>query len=662
MADAFPASFYAALSQAGIAYSGPVLTDDKIHRFKCAGDHDANSWYVLRVKGGIVFGGFGDWKRQVSESYCSERELTPAQRTQQRDAWQAALSADKAERDERAAKARALLADGFKVWPKVDSHPYLTKKGIKPVGDIRLCQLESYKNWLVVPMFDEKGVLQSAEYIADDGTKRSQFGGIVQGCFFTLAERESGPVILAEGYSTGVSVFQATNWQTHVARNCGNLLSVARILRKKYPDRLLIVAGDDDHIQSCDACKKEVDVDSNPELCPNCRAPHLKINSGVVKGREAAKSVVGIFVTPKFSDSAEGKPTDFNDLANISGAAAVRQQILSAIPNALKPASITLVERKFDFSRKPPEVRPVFKLKDTVIATPGNLVTITSQVKTGKSAMVGAMEASTMVAIDSDADTLGFYSRNLDNKLVLHFDSEQSPDDHWFCSMRTLRRAGVVMPPTWFRSYCLTGLGHKRAWECVLEAVKDGPVHSIFLDGTADFVADVNDAAESNEFVSRLHDLAIQIDCPIIGVIHFNPGGEKSRGHLGSQLERKAESNLRLDKDSETTVIWSEKQRGAPILKANGPAFKWSDERQMHVSCVSGGDLKGNLEREHLQHVVEEVFGNRSGIKYSDLIAGFILVLKKSESTSKRDLAKALRLGIVVKSVAGLYAKGTYAK
>jgi hypothetical protein len=34
----------------------------------------------------------------------------------------------------------------------------------------------------------------------------------------------------------------------------------------------------------------------------------------------------------------------------------------------------------------------------------------------------------------------------------------------------------------------------------------------------------------------------------IVGVIHFNPGGEKTRGHLGSQLERKAETNLRLDK------------------------------------------------------------------------------------------------------------------
>jgi hypothetical protein len=84
--------------------------------------------------------------------------------------------------------------------------------------------------------------------------------------------------------------------------------------------------------------------------------------------------------------------------------------------------------------------------------------------------------------------------------------------------------------------------------------------------------------------VAELHALAIQYNCPIICVIHLNPGGEKERGHLGSQLVRKSDSNLKLEKDGEVTVVWSEKQRRAPIFKDKGPRFAWSEELMMHAS------------------------------------------------------------------------------
>jgi hypothetical protein len=156
-----------------------------------------------------------------------------------------------------------------------------------------------------------------------------------------------------------------------------------------------------------------------------------------------------------------------------------------------------------------------------------------------------------------------------------------------------LRRIHLPKPPPWFYSYCLTGLGFKAATECFLHSLQiaadtHGGIHSAFLDGIADFVSDVNDPAEANAFIAQLQDLAIQFDAPITGVIHFNPGSDKSRGHLGSQFERKAETNLRLDKTNEITTIWSEKQRRAPIPKGSGPSFTWSDEAQMHVSCQPG--------------------------------------------------------------------------
>src|SRR5258708_39946803 len=109
----------------------------------------------------------------------------------------------------------------------------------------------------------------------------------------------------------------------------------------------------------------------------------------------------------------------------------------------------------------------------------------------------------------------------------------------WPCAHRSLRRAGMTTPPPWLHAYRLKGLDCKSAWRCVVEATRRASeqcrgVHSILIDGTADLVTDVNDPLESNSFVVTLDDLSVRHDCPVAGVIHFNPGTEKSRGHLGS--------------------------------------------------------------------------------------------------------------------------------
>jgi hypothetical protein len=274
----------------------------------------------------------------------------------------------------------------------------------------------------------------------------------------------------------------------------------------------------------------------------------------------------------------------------VDGVCYTLEDLKSQKKGARPPAAKVLAKRQFNPNIIPPPIRPVFKLDDRVIATPCNLSSITSAVKTGKSSAIGAMIASAFPHPDN-ADMLGFESANPKNLGIVHIDSEQSPDDHWYCVNRMVRRAGLKLPPPWFHSYCLTGLGFKAILDCFvlaleMSAQQHGGLLAACLDGIADLVSDVNDPAECNALIAQLHGLSIKYDCHINGVIHFNPGTEKSRGHLGSQFERKAETNLRLDKTNEITTIWSDKQRRAPIPKGSGPCFCWSDEHQMHVSCT----------------------------------------------------------------------------
>ena len=93
----------------------------------------------------------------------------------------------------------------------------------------------------------------------------------------------------------------------------------------------------------------------------------------------------------------------------------------------------------------------------------------------------------------------------------------------------------------------------------------------------------------------------------------------KGRGHLGSQLERKAETNLRLDNVDGVTTIWSE--NNAASLSQKTPALVSSGARSRHAR----GDPKSpgiqlEIEKEELRALVEDLFSDRPSMRYRPAI------------------------------------------
>lgn len=247
--------------------------------------------------------------------------------------------------------------------------------------------------------------------------------------------------------------------------------------------------------------------------------------------------------------------------------------------------------RSFASSAEEPKPEAVFSAAHTTISTPGNLTALYAQAKTGKTAVVGAMLSSTMLPPGSVTDCLGFAGSNPEGHAVLHLDTEQSRYDWQQMIRRSCKRAGLDTPPAWLHSYHLTGLPAQACRSILrpllLQAKKrHHAVRALFIDGIGDLVVNPNDPDECFPFITELHSLAIEFHCAIICVLHMNAGSEneKGRGHLGSQLERKAESNITMDKKDEVTRYWGVKQRGKALTKDKAPAFKWDDEAKMHMS------------------------------------------------------------------------------
>jgi len=319
--------------------------------------------------------------------------------------------------------------------------------------------------------------------------------------------------------------------------------------------------------------------------------------------------------------------------------------------------------RLFNYADPPPPVEPVYTVNGTSICTAGNLAGITAAIKSGKSSWIAAMMAAAMTQ-DAEADCLGVASSNPGGKALIHVDTEQSRQDWHALVSQAVRRARLEEPPGWLVSYHLTGFtipDARLALDVIMEeeAARYGGVHSVMIDGVADLVPSVNDEEESLSFISHLHGRAIDYDCPIIGAIHFNPNSDKTRGHLGSQLERKAETNLKLVKEDEVITVYSEKSRKAPISKSEGPRFAWDAMAQMHLSVETIGKVKQDAELEAAKAEAEAAFikAGKQLLSYGELISNLVGSSGfKSRSTAKRRVGSFLQHKIIVKQLAGLYA------
>jgi len=316
-------SFRDAMRRAGINHAAPIVGDGKLHRFRADGDHARNSWYVLHGDTPAA-GAFGCWKRQIKETWRERggQQLTPSER----DALRRRVAQIEAERERADAERREDARKGAawilgKAGPP-DGNGYLQRKGVKALGNVR-----QWRGSLVVPLRDAGGALHSLQFIRADGSKKFLSGGRVVGCFFTLAERADGPLVICEGVATGASIHEATGWAVVAAMDCGNLLAVAKALREKWPARDIIIAADNDAF-----------TDGNP---------------GATKASEAVKAIGARSAVPQFKDTTK-RPTDFNDLQHLEGIETVKEQIegaeateASATPNRWFKARFPKLAEKY---------------------------------------------------------------------------------------------------------------------------------------------------------------------------------------------------------------------------------------------------------------------------------------------------------------------------
>lgn len=271
-------------------------------------------------------------------------------------------------------------------------------------------------------------------------------------------------------------------------------------------------------------------------------------------------------------------------------------------PEAKPP---TLRERayalQFDPAEEPPADETCMTLGDVPIASRGNLTVIQGKSKVGKSAVVAAvLGAAQRGLVALKGDTLALEWSEDTAGAIIHLDSEQSRADWHALVRRSVTRSGLAAPSPRIVSLPLIQFSRLERLAILessleFEHAKRG-VDCVVIDGIADICTSPNDEQESLELVSKVMALAQRFGCAVFCVLHENPSAEggKTRGHLGSELNRKAFANLRIDKDSETLVstIYGLDMRKRDIPREQGFCFAWNEAVGMHAYQGRAAGLK----------------------------------------------------------------------
>ncbi|CAG4913587.1 PriCT-2 domain-containing protein [Paraburkholderia gardini] len=238
------------------------------------------------------------------------------------DREELARRAREAAREEARVRLRhaAVAQTAVSIWewarPVAPEHPYLVRKQLEPVATLRELEALELKALLgYTPVSEEEPLagrvlivpawvgdaMTTLELIDGTGRKSSLAGGAKKGGYWmsgvsgTLTADAGGmPILIAEGAATALSAHRATGWVAVAALSAGNLPQVAVGLRERYPRAPLIVLGEPGKAESF--------------------------------ARQAAQAAQASLALPSFAQDVRingTQPTDFNDMAVLSGLDAV---------------------------------------------------------------------------------------------------------------------------------------------------------------------------------------------------------------------------------------------------------------------------------------------------------------------------------------------------
>jgi putative DNA primase/helicase len=318
--------FGEALRRAGLLIDGLPEMDGKLRRVRVDGDRRGGksgayagfldgypAGYIENFKTGLK----ENWKASASGARLTEEDR---ERLFRESAERRAIREDRAKAIHNQTIG-LLIAYLDQLAPATADHPYLCSKAVGRhgvgIGVSRAPlnvfagedkpQVWGHSGNLIIPLHTVDGQLVGAQSVGPDGHKSFPRGCRWGGGMYLITGRIPprgvlSTIVIAEGYATAATIHELTGLPVAAALTAGNLETVAKACRDRYPGAEIYIAGDNDHQR-----ERQLGPDGRP-----------KKNVGREAATRAAHASGATTVLPPFAEHEHG--SDWNDLAKLKGA------------------------------------------------------------------------------------------------------------------------------------------------------------------------------------------------------------------------------------------------------------------------------------------------------------------------------------------------------
>ena len=304
---------------------------------------------------------------------------------------------------------------------------------------------------------------------------------------------------------------------------------------------------------------------------------------------------------------------------------------------------------------QPPKVLWV---EDCVIATFGNFSATTGKAKTKKTFNLSAMVA----AAATNSKVLNYRASFPDDKRnILYFDTEQSKYHCHNVIERIYKLAGLTLEKDdkrikfyGLREY--TPALRKAVIDYALRKFKN--VGLVIIDGLRDLMYDINNAKEATDVMTMLMAWTSNYNLHIHCVLHLNKNDNNTRGHIGTELENKAETVLIISKSKQDSNISEVKPMHMRDKEFTSFAFHIDDNAlpvldDFHVTVVKPKEKPlVELDDDIHMSVLQKLFEEHQPMKYSEMIdliiEGYAAEGYKQGKNAAKNLQKALAEKMII--------------
>ena len=264
---------------------------------------------------------------------------------------------------------------------------------------------------------------------------------------------------------------------------------------------------------------------------------------------------------------------------------------------------------------------------DCTIATFGNFSASTGKAKSKKTFNISAMVAAAV----TNTTVLNYRACLPEGKRkILYFDTEQSKYHCHTVLERIYKLSGLSFkkddPRLMF--WGLREYTPKLRIALIDYALrKYDEVGLVIIDGLRDLMYDINNGKEATDVMTVLMAWTSVYDLHIHTVLHLNKNDNNPRGHIGTELENKAETVLIISKNMQNNSISEVKPMHMRDKEFRTFAFHIDDNKLpvldsgISVTVVKRQEKSlVSLDNEIHQEILSKVFEKNSPTRYNDLV------------------------------------------